>query len=271
MKEFLVTGGSVPGTEHTRPGQPSWTNNHDAYQIRRIGEDVLIGVVCDGCGSAPHSEVGAKIGAEMIVREFEAVHGDVSKESFANILISISFKVTSSLNAIAHHMSDRPAAVLVNYFLFTIMGFMVTREHTYVFSCGDGVYAVNGVVTVIPEYARNAPPYLTYACETLAMHEYTTCIELRECIPTNELRSLLIGSDGCKDLIVAEKNTVPGRDEPVGSILQFIDSGTYSVNPDAVRRRLALMNREHVIDGMIRKGLLPDDTTLIALRRKEGE
>jgi hypothetical protein len=42
--------------------------------------------------------------------------------------------------------------VLLDYFLFTIIGVIVTPEETTVFSFGDGVYAMNEDVQVIEQY-----------------------------------------------------------------------------------------------------------------------
>jgi len=68
--------------------------------------------------------------------------------------------------------------------------------------------------------------------------------------------------------------TIPGRSEIVGPISQFWGEDRYFENPDGVRRRLALINNEHqTIDWRKQTiertaGRLPDDTTLIVIRRK---
>jgi hypothetical protein len=55
---------------------------------------------------------------------------------------------------------------------------------------------------------------------------------------------------------------------------QFWEEDRYFRNPDALRRRLALINSEYThLDReagvLIREpGLLPDDTTLVAIRRR---
>ncbi|MDO8622315.1 MAG: protein phosphatase 2C domain-containing protein, partial [bacterium] len=55
------------------------------------------------------------------------------------------------------------------------------------------------------------------------------------------------------------------------SIDQFWTDDRYFRNPDMVRRRLTLVNREAVRaeNGMLARtpGLLPDDTTLVVIRR----
>jgi hypothetical protein len=62
---FSLRAGSVTGRDHElsqRNRQDGW-----AWKILPLGEsEYLIGVVCDGCGSSAHSEVGAKLLAEFL-------------------------------------------------------------------------------------------------------------------------------------------------------------------------------------------------------------
>ena len=86
---------------------------------------------------------------------------------------------------------------------------------------------------------------------------------------------MLIGSDGVSDLIQVAEQALPGRSEMVGDLADFWQDDRYFRNPDQVRRRLALINREvTMLDKQAQhwvrqSGLLPDDTTLIVIRRKE--
>src|SRR5579885_3047520 len=59
---FEITSASVLGRDHVAPGK----NNQDAVFAAVNAEGSYAGVVCDGCGSSPHSEVGAQLGARMI-------------------------------------------------------------------------------------------------------------------------------------------------------------------------------------------------------------
>jgi hypothetical protein len=92
-------------------------------------------------------------------------------------------------------------------------------------------------------------------------------------VPTETVQSIVIGSDGVRDLIAASDRQMPGKEEFVGEIAQFWQGDRYFQNPDAIRRRLSLMNRESVKPDwqnqhLIREaGLLPDDTTLVVIRR----
>jgi hypothetical protein len=86
------------------------------------------------------------------------------------------------------------------------------------------------------------------------------------------VESILIGTDGVSDLIKAANCNLPGKSELVGEIGQFWEDDRYFKNPDAIRRQLALINREvtkpdwpeHQLTKEV--GLLPDDTTLVVMR-----
>jgi len=53
--QFEYASGSIIGRNHVLAGK----NNQDAYHIS-VNERFIAVVVCDGCGSGKHSEVGAK-------------------------------------------------------------------------------------------------------------------------------------------------------------------------------------------------------------------
>ena len=61
MRGFQVAGGSVTGRAHAVLGR----GNQDAFAW--VDDDgVLVAVVCDGCSSGRHSEVGAHLGARLV-------------------------------------------------------------------------------------------------------------------------------------------------------------------------------------------------------------
>ena len=61
---FEIAVGTVIGRDHRVSGK----NNQDAFCCL-MADHLIVAVVCDGCGSSPHSEVGAKIGAKIIAAE----------------------------------------------------------------------------------------------------------------------------------------------------------------------------------------------------------
>jgi len=268
--QFELAGGSVIGREHLRVGK----NNQDAY-CWSMAEAIAVAVVCDGCGSGVHSEVGAKLGARIIVETIHHVlshDGDLETEMTWQ---TIQQTLLTQLQSIAALLGGDRAQTVQDYLLFTIVGAVITPNLTAVFALGDGVVVINEQVIQLGPFANNAPPYLAYGLLAEGVAE-SLPLKALQILPTEALQSLCLGSDGVSDLIRVANQALPGRSEPVGDIAQFWQNDRYFQNPDQVRRRLSLINREVVsLDKQAQQcvrqsGLLPDDTTLIVIRRREA-
>ena len=163
--------------------------------------------------------------------------------------------------------------ILKDYFLFTIVGVVITATDLLVFSLGDGAIIINGRELDLGSWTNNAPPYLAYGLSSeVPSQDYL--FQVHSSPPLEEVESILIGTDGVRELIKADQKKLPGKQELVGSINQFWQQHRYFTNPDQVRRRLSLINREVTMFDSQRQqlhkqvGLLADDTTLVVLRRK---
>jgi hypothetical protein len=154
-----------------------------------------------------------------------------------------------------------------------VVGTVVTPEHTLVFSAGDGVWALNGHVHALGPFPGNAPPYLAYGLLPDSLVPFVR----QALVPTSEVDSLMLGTDGVGDLARLAEAVVPEAGDIVGPLSQFWREERYFRNPDALRRRLSLLARESVrVDPVSHRlvrspGLLPDDTTLVVLRRRSDE
>jgi hypothetical protein len=283
--EFQIAGGSVPGTEHTKPGKPGWTNNHDAFHWCQTG-NCLVAVVCDGCGSGAHSEVGSKISARLLTLAlFKAAEQYVDQMMRQpDVKIEIGWErakthVLSHISVLAAAMGESFSQTINDYFLFTMVGTVVTPRNTFLFSMGDGVFVINGEVVELGPFPNNAPPYLAYNLTGSTLTDTQPDllkIMVNRVVPTSELQSLLLGCDGALDLIAAADKKLPHREDVIGGVDQFWLDDHYFTNSDAVRRRLALINKEgaEAVAGgkpRVTGGLLPDDTTLVVIRRNPNE
>jgi hypothetical protein len=201
----------------------------------------------------------------------------------ADAISNKAFSVEWILREIAARMGGTKGVELIafNSLLFTIVGVIMTPEETAIFSFGDGVFALNGKVTVIAPAGGNAPPYIGQRLVPGLMPEKYLKFTVHTVVPTKDVRHLLIGSDGVKDFDASAELMLPGTDEQVGPLSQFWTDPVFVNNPDAIRRRLAMANRDTVeystdaegrLQGVprIKKGLLHDDTTLLVIKR-EGE
>ena len=263
---FEVAAASCIGRNHAVAGK----NNQDAYCIH-TNELVTIAVVCDGCSSSKHSEVGAQIGARLIVEIIARQISEFDRLDWHKI----ERELLEQLESIAQTLAGGHSLPLIiqEYFLFTVVGAVITAEETTIFSRGDGVIALNGQIKQLGPFPDNAPPYLAYKIcdQDSALGEQ---IQIQYQLPTLQVESIVLGTDGVNDSIAKEEHFLPGKEEKVGAIAQFWQQDRYFHNPDALRRRLFLMNREvtkpdwHDRRLLRQGGLLPDDTTLIVIRRR---
>lgn len=271
--DFEVAAGSIVGRDHLRPF--GWRNNQDSFAIR-VAEDAIVAVVADGCGSESKSEVGAVIGAE-IVAESVLLHSLLLNvgERFSTVFCAVREQVLGKLVPIAASMGPDFRKIIYDHFLFTVNGVLIARNKSALFAIGDGVQFVNGESIPLGSFANNAPPYLAYTTLTSwGDPDPANNFVVTKLIPTSDINSVLIGTDGVGHLVAAERELLPGKSEFVGPVSQFWQDDRYFANPDMMRRRLALMQYEHLaVDWQDRTilrtpGKLPDDTTLVAIRRK---
>jgi hypothetical protein len=265
---FEIAGGSITGQAHLAAGR----NNQDAFCWAVNGAG-LVAVVCDGCGTAPHSDVGAKLGAQLVVQA--AARLLTSDLDPSEILEQVRRDVLERLRGLAAEMSvetstSAPGGVatfartVLEYFLFTIVGVVITPRHATTFSLGDGLVVFNGDCRLLGPFPNNEPPYLGYALLSRSSSERSS-FEVHRPVPVDEVRSLLLGTDGAVDLEASADRAVHGREETVGSLSQFWTDDRFFRNADMVRRRLTIVSRRP------RGSLLPDDTTLVIVRRKPRE
>ncbi len=276
-----IASASVAGMEHIQPGMPTNRNNQDAVAIRYAPGKGAVAIVCDGCGSKGNSELGAMLGARYLAQQLFS--WDVEKGTFSSMPVDWEFVARDLINALcrlARTLGSDIRETIIESFLFTITGFMITPEWTHVFHFGDGVEIVNDEVTVLgpflkdpPPHLVNAPPYVMYreiGSEIFDLDPSLRHFQVRQ-FPTSEIRTVGIGSDGVADLAKAEEKEFPGTSTKIGPLMQVFDDPFFA-NPDHLRRHLAKANRVTVQDGKIRRGLLEDDTTLALARiRWEAE
>jgi len=272
--QFELAGGSVIGQNHLRVGK----NNQDAY-FWSVTDTSIVAVVCDGCGSGMHSEVGAKLGTRMLVDTIQnCLNEDCLNENWhlddADLWQTIQNQLLNQLQQVAEQLGGDRIQTVQDYLLFTILGVVITSTTTAIFTLGDGVIAINDQRIGLGPFANNAPPYLAYGL-LKQMTSDSFQLKALQVLPTECLQSVLIGTDGVSDLMQVAEQSLPGRSEIVGDIAQFWQDDRYFSNPYQIRRRLSLINRDvktldhHSQQYLRHSGLLPDDTTLIVIRKKE--
>ena len=271
---FEMAGGSIPGRDHITTQK----NSHDAYHFTSSGS-LGIAVVCDGCGSGENSEVGSKLMARLVTAQVQRLyHNDPSAFRVGQIdrgLMQLRRSILSHIQLLADGMGGSFSQVIGEYFLSTVVGVIVTLDHTFVFGAGDGVVALNETLKILTPSEGNMPDYLTYGLVETEKKGLMPIFKVVESIPTKELQTLLIGTDGVGDLVNASDKKIPGKDESVGLLSQFWKEDRFFKNAFNIHRRLNLINRTVAQVDFENKvvneqhGHLPDDTTLVVIRRKK--
>jgi hypothetical protein len=244
MMNTEVAAGSVAGRAHRRLSRP----NQDAVSWVRAREAVVL-VVCDGCGGAPRSEVGAALGARLWSRALEA-RLDAGAAADAELFQAAGGDVIACLGAVAEAMASDPTGVVVDHFMFTSIAAVITPTVVAVHAVGDGVIALGDAVQVVGPFPENQPPYLAQALVGKRPAGMTWIADARE------IDRVAIASDGAAQL---------------PSITDLAAEVVFR-NPAALTRKLSLLAEDTVeIDWderrVVRTPALLDDDTTIAMAR----
>lgn len=304
LDRFHVAAGTITGRRHLGSGNLlSGGANQDAFSCSQVDQCILLSIH-DGCGSAPFSQFGARF-ASLISPA--AVAKAINQYGFAQaaqpefwqlvereyierlaLLAALSTqeldlgKDLLSAKSIEESCSSCDYSEFVKtHLLFTILGALITPKMLVVFGMGDGVFSINGSMQTIGPFPDNAPDYLSKA---LIDEDYQGTISVHESMSIHELDSLVLGTDGLSDLVRHSDSFIPGKSRRVGALKQifaqpalFNSIRTFAGDKyESLTGWLRLVNSEvvrlsHDDEGLasIRReeGLLPDDTTLLALRR----
>jgi serine/threonine protein phosphatase PrpC len=259
--EYQIAGGSMIGRDHRLVPK----NNQDSWSIWRF-DDVTIGIVADGCGSGAQSEVGAKLGVQLLGT---CLRKDYRPDQTIRWQ-RVQQHMLTQLDGLAQAMGDDYRKIVEAYFLFTLLGVIIDDRTATFFALGDGTIIINGQQLPIGPFAGNMPPYLGYCLlpGELAINSGSLRLEPVAEVPVGQLESFLIATDGIDDVVRNSQQLLPGMNVPVGPIEQFWQNDRYfGSNPELVSRQLKLMGRDWPL-AHPHPGLLSDDTTLIVGRRQ---
>ncbi len=280
-KIFEWSAGSIVGTDHRKPFV--WKNNQDAFTVRE-SDNCFVAVVADGCGGGNggglYSELGARLGAHLAAGVFSRIDW-TDEAGLQDALLSVRAEIIASLTRLLESFAvESRSQFVVDNFLFTLLALVITPEKTFVIGVGDGVYAVNGEVTHIGPFPGNEPPYLVYGGLVKSHISPELCdFAIHRILPTAELQSACIGTDGAGDFKKISGLSMPvqldsKKNELVGPLSQFWEGEQFFKNPEAIRRRLNLINNSvsrpnwETKEMNIENGRLKDDTTLVVVRRR---
>lgn len=277
---FAYAHGSVQGSRHYALGM----NNQDSFATA-LTETLSIGVVTDGCSRSgaygSHTEVGAQIGATLLVATIKQYEASFDKTDtrlwLEKVYTTLTEKIRSLLVLIA-----ADAEWIKNHWEFSIIGYVISEEKTVIFSCGDGIYSINGERKVIGPFPNNEPPYLLFslfkeppptidpsALTFTILEEYTTSM----------VEELWIATDGVEYLYEIDKIKPDNLHYPIVTLEELMnEEKTFKIlegnRPNLyLTRTLEKFTKEKMkIDYPNQEthksqGILHDDTTVIMVKR----
>ena len=182
-----IAAGSATGTHHTHKGEPC----QDAFDHSRSGE-WMVAVVCDGAGSARHSDIGARHAAETIVRELILVLDmapgtlEDARTFWRKAVVASIGTARSQLRA---SLAGHPSTDLADYHS-TVVGAAAGPDYGFFFHIGDGAgFAVqrdcfDSTATTTPENGAYADQTFFYTMDNWREHLRLTFFDNRpEVIP----------------------------------------------------------------------------------------
>ena len=280
LHNFEIAGASVTGTTHLKRNM----NNQDHFLWIQTSH-YLIAIVSDGCGSTKYSEVGSKllsnITANYLAKYLDRSRGVEGEKLFRSEQWwrELRQDVLTRIRMISQEMGENWWEILKDHFLATLLGVVIREDSSCIFSCGDGIFALNGDIQQIGPFEGNKPPYLVYGLTGSEItNQNSSLLDFQQQLifPTAELQTLMLGTDGVEDLVKLSDQPFPAKEKLIGNIDQFWSEDIYFTNPNWMKNVLTTINTEkkrvnwEQRDIVKYPGLLPDDTTLITLRKKEA-
>lgn len=284
MKEFQLASGSIPGADHVRAGR----NNQDSRHVV-VKDDMIVAVVCDGLSKMivksssgesaadTRNEVGAIMGAIITSQKLLDLAGmlagmpvdapEHAVRRYAKSYLGIARReIRRALRTIMEELGLPTGMLVQDLFLFTIVATVITPTWSAFVHIGDGYVNVNGESFRIGPFPGNEPPVIAYGSAGTSLSEEDLEFQILKIMTTDSLESFGIGSDGLIYLIDAQDAKIPGREETVGPVSRLWTEDRFFNNTDMIRRHLTVVN-----DGIKNpgKGVLKDDTTIVAGRRRK--
>ena len=212
MNTIETACAAVTGARHLRIAR----NGQDAAAAW-AGDELGAIVVCDGCSAGGSSEVGARIGAQLVLGSVRRAL--LAGASAGAVWPGVREELVAALARLVEAMPGEREQLVHEHFLFTIVAAVRSGDAVAVWALGDGGYMLGGRSVTLGPFPDNQPPYAGY---DLLGARPPAHLELA----TASCGSVIVATDGATELGLA----------------QFADPRLVA-HPDALRRRLALQAR----------------------------
>jgi hypothetical protein len=292
---FESASGSMAGRRHTGEGSSFVGASNQDHVVVRQTPDSIVAVVADGCGSGggtdvsdSHNETAAHVCTWITVSTILRLLSDTDSGApawweriDAELVRRLAVTAEAMFGPEELHTPEERLLLIENNLLCTLVGALVTSRLTHIFAYGDGVYRLNGKLVELQPLQFNEPAYLAYRLLSPEMfpHQAQCRLQVVESVPTEMLRTLLLGTDGVREIVAQEASPIPGTQEAVGPLSQLFCRDAFFQSPVALTLWLRRLNREVIrlqspASGkpalLHQPGLVKDDVALALIRRKGG-
>ncbi len=212
MNTISIGAAAVIGARHLRVAR----NGQDAAATW-AGDGAAAIVVCDGCSAGASSEVGARLGAQLVVAGIGAALTANIRPS--QLWPGVREQLVTTLGRLVEAMPGDRTQTVHDHFLFTIVAAAWRGDEVAVWALGDGGYALGDRTCVLGPFADNQPPYAGYDLLGAPQRAHLEVADAR-------CGSVIVATDGAAELGLAG-----------------FTAARLLAHPDALRRQLALLAR----------------------------
>ena len=162
-KKIVYSSATTAGIEHKRPHGPGSINNQDAV-LATEKDGVFVSVICDGCGSMPHSEIGAQFGVKEISKAIfkEMKHCQNPEEVNWELITEHVVEAIPKAARFYQSPGETLEKTIADGFLFTAVCMIIKNSTVVIAACGDGLIILDDEIHEIKPPIENTPPYLAY-------------------------------------------------------------------------------------------------------------
>ncbi|MDD5649356.1 MAG: protein phosphatase 2C domain-containing protein [Candidatus Nanoarchaeia archaeon] len=171
-------------------------------------DELIVGVVCDGCGESKYSEVGAALIGTFIVNYLKSFNGIINFNHIKGFKEILEYDLTCFLNNIENlvffndNCEKEKISFIKEFLLSTCLFCILTKDSVIIANCGDGIIIINDEIKIIDQYS--IPEYIAYKIVPKEALEKTPSelsffnIQVFDC---KDINKIVIGSDGIQPLI----------------------------------------------------------------------
>lgn len=253
-----INAATIVGRDH----ELSKKNRQD-FQLSYQSQNLIVGVVCDGCGESLYSEVGASLIGTYIVNFFRysiassSQFYDVQFFSPSHLKFSLETKLTDFIASLQTQLlfkeSEKSEKInfLDEFMLCTSLFCVLTNEIVIVGRCGDGVVVINDNVEFdnnLSDKDNKGPEYIAYKVvpkEALKTTPSSLGFFQIDSFHEKDVNSIIIGSDGIQPIL--DKNLM---------------SEMYGTKKRKLQRKFNLWQEEK---------LFADDATCIVVEKQKHD